>query len=306
MKSFPQKFEVIKRIGKGGMADIFLIHMEGLQGFAQYFAMKRLHANLTKNENFVRMFFDEARTAASLHHRNVAEIYELGRVADSPYILMEYVDGVDLRTVINVLYRTKAAMPPRITACIVLQICRGLDYAHSKRDGADLPLGIVHGDVSPQNILISQDGEVKIIDFGVARARAGMAGNGRLRIQGKPAYLSPEQAAGERIDHRSDLFSLGIVFYELITVTRLFKRKTQEETVRAVLEGEILPPSALCTCVPPMLESIVIKALERDPARRYASAKEMEADLIGYQRANPPDPRPEEVGEFVRRLTQEK
>ena len=268
------RYRLLYRFASGGMADLYLARLTGEEGFERLVAIKVIHEHLTREPEFVKMFIDEARLASRISHPNVALTLDLGRVGNKHFIAMEYVEGESLA---GVLRRTR---PPLTYAVrIVSDAAAGLHAAHELRDPSGQLLGVVHRDVSPQNILVSYDGAVKVVDFGVARARGSLHSTGR-EFKGKLSYMSPEQFdAPSTVDRRTDVFALGVVLYESTTRQRLFKGETESETVSRVLKGKITPPSELAPDYPPALERIAMRALKRDPERRYPSAQEVHDEL---------------------------
>ncbi|WP_257458491.1 serine/threonine protein kinase [Archangium lipolyticum] len=272
-------YQLIKRLAMGGMAQIYLARQRGPEGFEKLLVVKRILPHLAENEDFVRMFLDEARIAARLNHPNIVQIFNLGAQDDSFFIAMEYIHGEDLRRVWKRAERSGQLIPVPLVCRVIIEACAGLDYAHKKTDANNKPLGIVHRDISPQNILVTFEGRVKVVDFGIAKAadQATVTRSGVLK--GKYSYMSPEQAAGQKLDRRSDIFALGVVLYELLTGTRLFKRPSDMSTLQAVAECKILPPSQVNSRVPAHLDPIVMKALTREPADRYSEAVQLQLAL---------------------------
>ena len=265
------------------MAEVFKAKAFGVEGFERLVAVKRILPNIAEDEEFIAMFIDEAKIAVQLQHANIAQIFDLGKVEDSFFIALEYVNGRDLRADLR-------SQPParrgrcrsRRRAYIVMQVCEGLDYAHNKRDGQGRELHLVHRDISPQNVLIGYEGEVKLIDFGIAKA-AGKASKTQAGIlKGKFGYMSPEQVRGLPIDRRSDIFAVGIVLYELLTGERLFVGESDFSTLEKVRNVEILPPSSYNRKIPPELERIALKALAKDPEDRYQNAIDLHDDLQAF------------------------
>src|SRR6185436_2864619 len=249
----------------------------------------------------VTMFLDEARIAARLHHPNVIEILDLGAEGDSYFIAMEYIHGEDLRRISKRGIELGRRMPPPLVCRVVAQACRGLDYAHRRTDSSGKPLRIVHRDVSPQNILVGFDGLVKVVDFGIAKAADKATVTASGVIKGKHAYMSPEQALGREIDHRTDVFALGIVMYETLTATRLFRRATDLQTLKAVSECKVEAPSRAFPGVPLPLDAIIMKALAKDLTVRYQHAEELAAALEAWL-GDRPDGTMEAVGRYVSEL----
>jgi serine/threonine-protein kinase len=261
------KYQLLKRLAMGGMAQIYLARQKGPEGSEQLVVVKRILPHLAENVEFIRMFLDEAKIAARLAHPNIVAIYDLGAQDDSFFLAMEYIHGEDVRRMWKRAVTMGLELPVPLACRIVTDACAGLDYAHKKADPSGKPLGTVHRDVSPQNILVSFEGEVKVVDFGIAKAadQATVTRSGVLK--GKYSYMSPEQAAGKRVDCRSDVFALGVVLYELLTHTRLFKRSSDMQTLAAVAECQVIPPSQVSPRVPADLDPIVMKALARTRTR---------------------------------------
>ena len=273
------KYLLVDKIGTGGMAELYLAKQTGLKGFEKVIAIKRILPHLTQDTEFVNMFINEAKLAALLSHQNIVQIFDLGNVDGMYFIAMEYVIGKDLRTVLRKRRENKTRIPIELALVINSRICSGLDYAHRKKDLSGNDLNIVHRDVSPQNILISYEGEVKIVDFGIAKAASGDSETRAGVLKGKLAYMSPEQAWGKPIDRRTDVYATGIVLYEMLTGERPFKASSDFELLEKVREAGPDPPSKLNAEIYPELEAIVNKALAKDPVQRYQTASEMELAL---------------------------
>jgi serine/threonine protein kinase len=269
------KYDLLEPIATGGMAEVFKATLSGESGFERILAIKCILPHLSEDEEFVSMFVDEAKIAVQLSHSNIAQIFDLGVVEGRYFIALEYVHGRDLRAICHREERRGGGVPIPVACHIVMKVAAALNHAHNAlgRDGR--PLAVIHRDVSPQNILISFDGGVKVIDFGLAKA-AGRATQTQAGVlKGKLAYLSPEQTTGEGIDHRSDIYALGICFHELLTGQRLFHRETDIDTIMAVRAGRVPRPSQIASDVPPALDAIVQRVLARDRDRRYQSAMEL-------------------------------
>ncbi len=276
------KYFLLDRINVGGMAEVFKAKAFGVEGFERLLAVKRILSNIAEDEEFITMFIDEAKIAVQLQHANIAQIFDLGKVDDSFFIALEFVNGRDLRAIFDHLRKSGAAMPAPQTCFVIMQVCEGLDYAHNKRDHQGRELNLVHRDVSPQNVLIGYDGEIKIVDFGIAKA-AGKASKTQAGIlKGKFGYMSPEQVRGLPVDRRSDIFALGIVLYELLTGERLFVGESDFSTLEKVRNVEILPPSSFNKKIPAELERIVLKALAKDVEDRYQNAIDLHDDLQAF------------------------
>ncbi len=269
------KYMLTERIGAGGMAEIFRATAFGVEGFTKEICIKRILPTLTSDETFVKMFIDEAKIAVSLHHANVVQVFDLGRIGEHYFIAMELVQGRDLLRIINQCRRNKRRLPVHIALYILSQVCKGLDYAHRvKSEGRKM--GIIHRDVSPSNILVSWEGEVKVADFGIAKATHREHKTVTGTMKGKYGYMSPEQVRGDRIDHRSDIFAAGILLYESLVSQRLFKGPTDLQTLEMVREAKVpVLPSAINKKVPPEVDELVMKALSLHPEDRFQTAGEM-------------------------------
>src|SRR5687767_9558280 len=264
------------------MAEVFRAKAYGVEGFERLVAVKKILPNIAEDNEFITMFVDEAKIASQLTNAHIAQIYELGEVDGSYFIALEHIHGRDLRAIFERCRQTGAPMPVAQACWIIMKMCEGLDYAHSKRDAQGRDLNLVHRDVSPQNILVSFEGEIKIIDFGIAKA-AGKVGKTQAGIlKGKFGYMSPEQVRGLPIDRRSDIFSAGIVLYELLTNERLFVGESDFSTLEKVRNVEILPPSTYNRKIPDELERIVLKALAKDVEDRYQNAIDLHDELQAF------------------------
>ena len=280
-----RKFEILEMIAKGGMAEVYRARTVGVEGFAKEVCVKKILPHLTEDEGFVRMFINEAKLAATLSNGNIVSVYDLCVSAEREYfIVMEYVDGKDLAEVIRAAQLAGHPIPPAIAVYIAREVCKGLHYAHTKTDDSGAPVRIIHRDVSPQNVLLSSMGEVKITDFGIAKASSIAHKTAVGVLKGKYGYMSPEQARGEPIDHRSDVFNLGIVLYEMIVAERCFAGASDYSTLNLMREAVVTAPSKVNGSVPPALESIVLKALARWPEDRFQDALELEGQLGAYAR----------------------
>jgi len=270
-----QRYHVIERIDAGGMAEVFKANASSLQGFEKLVAIKRILPDLTKNERFVRMFLDEAKVSLHLNHTNCVQVFDLGLADGTYFIVMEFVDGTNLKNIIELLKSQGKAIAPEQVAYIALEICKGLAHAHNKRDQQTNHLGIVHRDISPPNVLISAEGEVKITDFGLAKAKSQVETTDPGIVKGKFGYLSPEAAHGEEVDARTDVFAVGILMWEMLTSTRLFLGESDIETLQQVRKNAVPPISKFRNDVPPALENIIRRALESDIQTRYQTAEEL-------------------------------
>lgn len=268
-------YEVYERLGVGGMATVHRAKELGIAGFERIVALKRLLPHLAEDESFVRSFVREAKFAAMLNHANIVQLYELGRVGPHYFIAMEYIEGRDVRRVLRQARRIHTLPPLEVALSILIQTCEALHYAHTRRSDSGEPLGLVHRDVSPSNLLVNDAGYVKMIDFGIAKAQTDQLRTRTGRIKGKLAYMAPEAIKGLDLDGRSDLFSAGVVAHELLTARPLFATKNEYETLDRVQNAELVPPSVFNPACPPQLDDIVLKALSRDREQRWQSAEEM-------------------------------
>ncbi|MGZ3426926.1 MAG: protein kinase domain-containing protein [Polyangia bacterium] len=280
------KYEIIKRLATGGMAEIFLARVSGLPGFQKMVVIKRILPQLATKTDFVEMFLDEARIAATLQHPNVVQMYDVGVVDGNYFIAMEYLHGEDVRSLSRTLHRQDKKLPLEHALNIAIGVASGLHYAHEKVGFDGTPLEIVHRDVTPQNIIVTYDGAVKLLDFGIAKAsnRFGETRFGTLK--GKVPYMSPEQCRGEPLDRRSDIFSLGIMMYELTLGKRLYQGKSDFEVLKQIVEGTVTPPHELDPAYPPELEKIVMRALEKEKDKRHQTARDIQEELEGMVRAD--------------------
>jgi serine/threonine-protein kinase len=281
-------YTLLSRLAVGGMAEIYVAKTRGLGGFEKLVAIKLVHPHLAADAHFVRMLVDEAKILVLLTHANVAQVFDLGCIDDTYYIAMEYVEGMDVHRLQQAASRAGELLPIAVSCFITAEVLNGLDYAHRRRDGAGKPLNLVHRDVSPQNVLISHAGEVKLVDFGIAKTNLRGEGTEVGIIKGKYYYMSPEQAWADPMDRRSDIFSTGIVLYEMLTGRMLYSAQSIPELITKVREAEIRPPELLRPEVPAHLSQIVMKALEREPDARYQSAVDMGEALRDFLYAYAP------------------
>ena len=282
------KYLLLDRISVGGMAEVFQAKAFGAEGFQKILAIKRILPSLAEDEEFIDMFIDEAKIAGQLSHANICQIYELGRLDTSHFIAMEYVWGKDTLQIQNRLRKLHRRMPLSMAGLIAAEACEGLDYAHRKLDADGNPLGIVHRDVSPQNIIVSYEGEVKIIDFGIAKAVSRSAKTQAGVLKGKFGYMSPEQVRGLPIDHRSDVFALGTILWEMCVGERLFTGESDFAVLEKVRNADVARPSQKNPLVPPDLEEIVLRALAKDVDDRYQDARQLQADLMAFLSSQSP------------------
>ena len=272
---------VYERLGVGGMATVHRAREHGPDGRERVVALKRLLPHLAEDASFIKSFVREAKLASMLNHVHIVEIYELGRVGTEYFISMEYIDGRDVRQVLRHARKVTGPPPIHITLALMLQLCDALDYAHHKTDDHGVPLGIVHRDVSPSNLLVTSAGHLKVIDFGIAKAESSQLRTQTGRVKGKLAYMAPEALAGGRdLDARSDIWAAGVILHELLTARPLFASKNEYQTLLKVQRGDIIPPSTYNPSCPHDVDAIVMKALERDPEHRYAHAADMRDELL--------------------------
>jgi serine/threonine protein kinase len=275
------RYQLLDRIGTGGMAEVFRAIAQGVQGFEREFVIKRIRPDKSDSPNFVEMFCEEARISALLNHPNIAQVYDFGQADGAYFMVMEHLVGANLSTVMRALRARDGAMPPSVAVYVAREAARALHYAHTLVLPDGTSGGVVHRDVTPSNIMLLKAGGVKILDFGIAKAAAAArpSDGGRPRLAGKLSYLSPELVRGLAVDHRSDIFSLGIVLWEMVAGQRLFTGATDGETLENVLMRPIAEPSRRRDGVPAALDAMVARALERDPANRFASAEEFANEL---------------------------
>jgi serine/threonine-protein kinase len=276
------RYQILKQLATGSVADVLLARASGLEGFARHVVIKRIRPEMATEERFVKAFLDEARIAGSLHHQNIVTVHDIGEQDGSYFFAMEYVHGEDARRLIGKVRERGEHVPLEHALSIVMAAAAGLHHAHEQSTPGGERLGLVHRDVSPQNILIGYDGSVKIVDFGMAKAVAKSTTTMTGILKGKASYMSPEQCTGKPLDRRTDVFCLGIVLYELITAQRLFKGANEFMTMAAIVEGVIPKPSTLRTEVPPALDEIILRALQRSPESRYQTAEALRESLEAF------------------------
>ena len=282
MASVHQRYRIIDKIDAGGMAEIYRGVAISIEGFEKQVAIKRILPSLCQNQQFVTMFLDEARLTMQLNHANIVQILDIGKVDDTYFIAMELVDGANLRRVMQRALEHNQQVPIAIACYLAMGISDALAYAHEKVDGNGQPLHIVHRDVSPPNVLLSRQGEVKLTDFGMAKATSNAQISDAGVVKGKFAYLSPEVVDGKPADPRADIYSCGIILWELLTGRRLFVGKNDMDTVELVRQGDVQKPSVLRSEIDAELDRLVLRALAKNPKRRFQSAREMEQELASY------------------------
>ncbi|HEY6879261.1 MAG TPA: serine/threonine-protein kinase [Polyangiales bacterium] len=269
-------------VARGGMATVYLARKDGAAGFGKLFALKRIHPHLARERAFVEMFLDEARIASQLSHPNVCGVTDFGEADDSYYLAMEYLVGEPLAQLLAQARTERRAMPVAIACRIVADACEGIHSAHELCNGVGEPLHIVHRDISPHNLFVTFDGAVKVVDFGVASAAGRLHHTKTGSVKGKFAYVAPESIEGRPVDRRADVWALGVVLWETLTSKRLFRGKSESETLFAVMQRPIPSVSDVRAGIPAELDRIVSKALARNPDHRYATAQEMAQDLSTF------------------------
>ena len=305
------RFQLLRRIAQGGMAEVYLAQQTGPAGFSKQLVIKKIHPHLAHNEEFVGMFLDEARVAALLSHPNIGQIYELGEEHGQYYIAMEYIDGCNLRQLNKRLRRKGILMPPELAARIAADVCNALEYAHRFRDADQKLLRLVHRDISPQNVMMSRDGAVKLIDFGIAKATTNQQLTQGNVLKGKFSYMSPEQASGKRLDRRSDIFSVGVVLYEMLLGEKPFRvpgqvgksRSDNTELLRLVTRCEYRLPGH--GEVPDALVEFIKRTMTAHRGDRYQTAREARDALETALREMPGDGSPRRLARFVSEIMNE-
>ena len=300
------RYQLLKRLAAGGMAEVYLARQSGLEGFEKLVVLKRILPHLAESDEFVNMFLQEARTAARLNHANIVQIFDVGREQDFYFIAMEYVHGEDVRRVVRQASAVHRLLPLPLAVRIAIGACEGLEYAHSKADNQGKPLNIVHRDISPQNILVTFDGGVKVIDFGIAKAADQVQQTRSGVLKGKYSYMSPEQANGKKVDRRSDVFAVAIVLYELVTGTRLFKRATDLSTLNAVMACKVEPPHARNPAIDEDLDAILLRALAKNRDQRTATCGQLQLELEAYLSKHQLPGSSGHLGQFMRDIYAER
>jgi serine/threonine protein kinase len=302
------KYTLVRRLATGGMAELFLAIQRSVGGFEKLIVIKRILPSMNQDGAFIEMLLHEARIAATLSHPNIAQVFDVGMDEGAYFIAMEHVHGEDLRAIVRQMKaRGAVEFPMEHALSIVLGLCAGLAYAHEKRDLAGTALNIVHRDVSPQNVIVTFGGDVKVVDFGIAKSDVRLGdGTESGRLKGKVPYMSPEQARGEPLDARSDVFAAGVILFELTTGRRLFKASSEYETLKLICEREYPLPSRIRLDYPPALEAIVTRALAKDRDLRWQSARDMQGALEEFVRQNRVGAGRTGLSQFMRTLFEEK
>ena len=302
------KYTLIRRLATGGMAELFLAIQKSVAGFEKLLVIKRILPSMNQDGAFIEMLLHEARIAATLSHPNIVQIFDVGQADGQYFIAMEHVHGEDLRSIVRQMKKKGVLeFPLEHALAIVLGMCAGLAYAHDKRDLDGTHLGIVHRDISPQNIVVTFTGDVKIVDFGIAKSDTRVGEQTKSgKLKGKVPYMSPEQARGEPLDARSDLFAAGTMLFELTTGKRLFKGQSEYETLKLICDRDYPRPSDIHPDYPRGLEAIVMRALAKDPTDRYQTAREMQADLEAFVRQHQIAVSSLALNQFMQSLFEEK
>lgn len=296
------QYTLLEKIAQGGMAQLFKAKTVDPNGFERLVVIKRILPHISADPEYVEMLVDEAKIAVNFNHGNIAQIYDLGRFNNDYFIVMEYVDGKTMSQIGKRLKEFHRPIPIDILLYCAIEICHGLSYIHNKKDGDGRSMGVVHRDISPQNIILSYSGNIKIIDFGVAKARVKTGKTESGVLKGKFAYMSPEQARSDTIDSRSDVFSMGILLWEFATGERLFKRKTNHETIQAIQKAKYDAPSTIRKNLPRAYDKVVKRALQKHPKHRYQDAADMAVDLEKLLYEINPDFKPVFAAEFIYKL----
>jgi eukaryotic-like serine/threonine-protein kinase len=289
------RYAIYGEIAAGGMATVHLGRLRGPVGFSKTVAIKRLHEQFAKDDEFVTMFIDEARLAARIHHPNVVQTLDVVQEDRQLLLVMEYVHGVQLSTLTRLARKRGKPMPPAIVVAIVAGMLRGLHAAHDATDEQGAPLNIVHRDVSPHNVLVGADGVPRVIDFGIAKASGRLQQTATGQVKGKVPYMAPEQVKGQQVTRRTDIFAAGVVLWETLLGERLFRADNDAAIISEILSRQIDPPSKVDFSIAPAFDEVVMRALDRDPKKRFATALEMAEALEKCERAAPPS----EVATFV-------
>lgn len=296
------KYILLNKIATGGMAEVFRAKHIGVGGFEKIVAIKRILPHFSHNEEFITMFNEEAKVSAQLSHQNIVQIYEFGMVEESYYIAMEHIDGITLNDLLIYFAEQNGTIPVNLSLAIMRDACKGLDYAHRKKGFDNQPLNIVHRDISPKNIMISFDGAVKVMDFGIAKATSRDYETRTGVIKGKISYLSPEQVQGTRLDKRSDIFSIGIVFYEMLTSSKCFQGESDFSILFKIKNADIEPVTEINSDVDDEVAAITLKSLAQDREKRYQTAEEMSNAIERYLSSRNLDPAETDISLFMRNL----
>ena len=299
-------YTLVKKLATGGMAEIWLARQRGLAGFNRFVVIKKILAHLAEQKTFREMFLDEARTCAVLSHPNIVQVYDLGKVEESYFIAMEFIAGENLAAIAWRGMKRSKPFPPYYAARVIADACKALHYAHHLKGSDGQPLHIVHRDISPQNVLVTYEGEVKIVDFGIAKAASKNEQTKTGMLKGKFSYMSPEQCLGSPVDNRSDIFALGILLYELCTGKRLFKHESELMILEMITKRSVVAPSQVAPAISAGLEDITMKALEKNPGRRFQTGQEMQFALEEYLRDEGHQATNADIASYMRGLFSDK
>jgi serine/threonine protein kinase len=300
------KYEIVEFLGKGGMAEVYKAKLHGIGGFEKVLVIKKILPQLARSDNFIKMFFDEAKITVALQHPNIVQVFDLGEIDGTFFMSMEYVEGTNLNTLMGRCMKKKTKLPFKHLIFVMMEVCKALHYAHRAVDSNGLPLNLIHRDVTHSNILISYKGEVKLSDFGIARARIQQSKEDPNVIKGKMSYMAPELFTSQEIDSRADIFSLGIVFMEILTMKKLFKAKGQENVLEQMLSFDVDLKLREYPTIPDDIQDVMRKALSVDPGGRYRSAQELYTDLNDFIFNNGIQVSPHEFADFVSGIMLEK
>ena len=292
MQETDKKYQVLRRIGEGGMAEVYIADMLCQPGYSKRVAVKRVLPKLAQNHRFIRMFLDEARLGLLLNHSNIVHVFDVGRANGAYFIVMEFVNGVNLKEVYELYTSRRVLVPVEITIALTIEICRGLDYAHRLTDREGNVLRVVHNDINPANVLISENGEVKLVDFGLSEAAVHVEKTDPDVVRGKFGYLSPEAAWGQGTDARTDVYAAGIILYELLTGVRLFRGETDLDSLNLARQSHVPSPRQYNPEIPAYLEAVLYRALARQPKERFQTAREFAQELssVMFKFSRPVDP----------------
>ncbi len=296
------RYQILKPLAKGGMAEVFLARTIGIKGFERHLVLKFIRVEHNANPTTVKMLLDEARLVASLHHRNIVQVHDVGQDGEQYFFAMEYVHGEDARALLRKVKDSKTQLPFQHILTVITAAAAGLHYAHEQKGHDRKNLGIVHRDISPGNILLSFDGGVKVVDFGIAKTDKQVENTRAGEMKGKVGYMSPEQCKALPLDRRTDIYMLGIVMYELCTVRRLFKGENRFETMQQIVEGNIAPPSRYRKDLPDELERIIMKALATDPEERYQTADDLRLVLEAFATRTHLQISPSKLSDYLKEL----
>lgn len=295
-------FQIVRHIGGGGTAQIYLAKTRGVAGFEKFLALKVINADFEDDERFIHMLINEAKIVVGLAHENIVQVLDLGEYRGQYYIVMEFVDGLDVLDLVNGLYALHERVPVPVAAYVTRDVCAGLHYAHISKDKHNRPLNIIHRDISPQNVLLSRAGVVKVTDFGIAKA-VGLGTKTRTGVvKGKMHYMAPEIVTGGQASVLSDVFSIGIVMWEMLTSKMVYRWENVGELVSQVSRADIPPPSSVRADIPREVDAVVMRALARRPEDRFASALEMQIALNKFLASNAPEMASHAMSQIVERV----